>query len=157
MMNNRFGRPPYTDPNTNIVYQTNQAEFEGWLTKQSQWLKDWRRRYFILKGSKLFFAKSEFSTPHGMIDLSTCTTVKSADIKSRKCNSFEISTPETTFLLYADTDKEKDDWIGSVGRAIVRCSSTYQGGPAATGRDDTQYYDSDSDYTNSSNNPYFND
>ena len=29
----------------------------SWLTKQSAWLKDWRRRYFILKGSKLFFAK----------------------------------------------------------------------------------------------------
>jgi hypothetical protein len=29
----------------------------GWLTKQSSWLKEWRRRYFILKGSKLFFAK----------------------------------------------------------------------------------------------------
>ena len=27
------------------------------LTKQSAWLKDWRRRYFILKGSKLFFSK----------------------------------------------------------------------------------------------------
>jgi hypothetical protein len=60
-----------------------------------------------------------------MIDLSQCTTVKSADLKSKKRNSFEISTPETTFLLYADTEKEKDDWIGSVGKSIVRCSSTY--------------------------------
>eukprot|EP00560_Eucampia_antarctica_P000064 CAMPEP_0197832912 /NCGR_PEP_ID=MMETSP1437-20131217/16819_1 /TAXON_ID=49252 ORGANISM="Eucampia antarctica, Strain CCMP1452" /NCGR_SAMPLE_ID=MMETSP1437 /ASSEMBLY_ACC=CAM_ASM_001096 /LENGTH=138 /DNA_ID=CAMNT_0043436569 /DNA_START=377 /DNA_END=793 /DNA_ORIENTATION=- len=138
-----------------MMYETNQADFEGYLTKQSQWLKDWRRRFFILKGSKLFFSKSERARPHGMIDLSTCTTVKSADLKSRKRNSFEISTPETTFLLYADSEKEKDDWIGSAGRAIVRCSSTFQGNTNETGRDD-HHYDSDSDYTNSSNNPYFN-
>lgn len=60
-----------------------------------------------------------------MIDLASCTTVKSADLKSRKRHSFEISTPEITYLLYADTEKEKDDWIGNVGKAIVQCSRTF--------------------------------
>ena len=87
--------------------------------------QDWRRRYFLLKGSKLFFGQNDYGTPHGMIDLVHCTTVKSADIKSGKRHSFEISTPELTYLLYADTEQEKDDWIGRVGKAIVRCSSTY--------------------------------
>merc|ERR1719343_1185314 len=120
-----MSRPPYVDPNTNIIYDTDNAEYEGFLTKQSMWLKDWRRRFFLLKGSKLFYCSNELSTPHGMIDLALCTTVKSADLKSRKRNSFEISTPEITYLLYADTEQEKDDWIGRVGKAIVRCSSTY--------------------------------
>ena len=79
----------------------------------------------MLKGSKLFFGKNEYTSPHGMIDLAHCTTVKSADLKSKKRHSFEISTPEMTYLLYADTEQEKDDWIGRVGKAIVRCSSTY--------------------------------
>ena len=73
----------------------------------------------------MFFGKNEYSSPHGMIDLAQCTTVKSADLKSKKRNSFEISTPELTYLLYADTEQAKDDWIGRVGKAIVRCSSTY--------------------------------
>jgi len=120
-----MSRPPYVDPNTNIIYDTDNAEYEGFLTKQSMWLKDWRRRFFLLKGSKLFYCSNEYSTPHGMIDLALCTTVKSADLKSHKRNSFEISTPEITYLLYADTEQEKDDWIGRVGKAIVRCSSTY--------------------------------
>mmetsp|Transcript_22517 Transcript_22517/g.31755 ORF Transcript_22517/g.31755 Transcript_22517/m.31755 type:complete len:166 (+) Transcript_22517:149-646(+) len=154
-------RAPYVDPNTQIVYQVNDAEVEGWLTKQSMWLKDWRRRYFILKGSKLFFSKNEYSSPHGMIDLAQCTTVKSADLKSSKRFSFEISTPETTYLLFADNEKEKDDWIGSVGRSIVRCSGTFQSKEYGTSQShgydqDTNGYDSD-DFSNSSNNPYFND
>jgi hypothetical protein len=100
--------------------------------------QDWRRRYFFLKGSKLFFGKNEWGSPHGMIDLAHCTTVKSADLKSRKRHSFEISTPETTFLLYADTEQEKDDWIGRVGKAIVRCSSTYYNNNNAGGRQQQQ-------------------
>lgn len=101
-----------------------------------------------------------------MIDLSQCTTVKSADLKSKKRNSFEISTPETTFLLYADTEKEKDDWIGSVGKSIVRCSSTYyrsgnnntnNSNAAAAGGQQQQQEDDDDDIYSDDGNGYFND
>ena len=34
-----LARPPYVDPNTNIIFDTDNAEYEGWLTKQSMWLK----------------------------------------------------------------------------------------------------------------------
>lgn len=60
-----------------------------------------------------------------MIDLSSCMTVKSAELKAQKRNALEVSTPETTFLMFADSEKEKDDWIGAVGRAIVKSSTTY--------------------------------
>ena len=35
----RIVRPPYVDPQTTIIYDTDNAEYEGWLTKQSTWLK----------------------------------------------------------------------------------------------------------------------
>lgn len=68
-------------------------------------------------------------------------------------------------LHYIDDEKSKDDWIGSVGRSIVRCSSTYvsrggqnQGGDKGNTRNTIDEEDDDSDdYSNSSNNPYFND
>jgi len=107
------------------------------------------------------------------MDLAVCTTVKSADLKSKKRHSFEISTPETCYLLYADTESEKDDWIGRVGKAIVRCSRTYysnqnqqqqQSGPG-TGyansygmQQQEEEEDEDDIYTNDDpDNPYFND
>jgi hypothetical protein len=100
-----------------------------------------------------------------MIDLAHCTTVKSADLKSKKRHSFEISTPEMTYLLYADTEQEKDDWIGRVGKAIVRCSSTYyaQNSEAQSNnqqQQNRQEEDDDDDiyYEDPNNpNPYFND
>lgn len=98
-----------------------------------------------------------------MLDLALATTVKSADLKSKKRHSMEISTPETCYLLYADTESEKDDWIGRVGKAIVRCSRTYYSkaqmndgsqNPMANENND----DDDDIYTNDDpNNPYFND
>jgi hypothetical protein len=65
------------------------------------------RRYFVLKNSKLFFCKSEYTVPHGMIDLSTCMTVKSAELKAGKKNAIEVSTADTVYYMFADTEKEK--------------------------------------------------
>ncbi len=60
-----------------------------------------------------------------MIDLSTCMTVKSAELKAGKKNAIEVSTNDSTFYMYADSEKEKDEWIGAIGRAIVQSSVTY--------------------------------
>ena len=60
------------------------ADFEGYLTKQSAWLKEWRKRYFLLKENQLHFCKTSDSQPHGTIDLKECLTVKSAEEKTGK-------------------------------------------------------------------------
>jgi hypothetical protein len=105
-----------------------------------------------------------------MMDLAHCTTVKSADLKAKKRHSFEISTPDTCYLLYADTETLKDDWIGRVGKAIVRCSRTYYpsqvnnngggnvGGGGMSNVDEENEEDDDDIYTNDDpDNPYYND
>lgn len=106
-------------------YDLSEPDFQGELTKRSVWLKEWRPRYFVLKGNKLFFCKTKGDTPHGMIDLSECLTVKSAEEKTNKRYCFEVATPESTFYMYAETEKEKDEWIGAIGRAIVQFSSAF--------------------------------
>eukprot|EP00640_Fibrocapsa_japonica_P009916 CAMPEP_0113943556 /NCGR_PEP_ID=MMETSP1339-20121228/26020_1 /TAXON_ID=94617 /ORGANISM="Fibrocapsa japonica" /LENGTH=77 /DNA_ID=CAMNT_0000948459 /DNA_START=275 /DNA_END=508 /DNA_ORIENTATION=+ /assembly_acc=CAM_ASM_000762 len=60
-----------------------------------------------------------------MIDLASCITVKSAEAKAGKRNAFEVATPEQVFLMVADSEKEKDEWVGNIGKAIVKSSSMY--------------------------------
>jgi hypothetical protein len=59
-------------------------DFEGYLTKQSAWLKEWRKRYFVLKENQLHFCKQKGVDPHGTVDLQQCLTVKSAEEKTGK-------------------------------------------------------------------------
>ena len=151
-------RPPFIDSLTGICYEANNPDFEGWLTKESMWVKDWRRRYFLLKASRLFFARSPNAAPHGMVNLSQCTTVKSAGLKSRRAYSFEVTDMNATYLLYAESEKDKDDWIGQIGRAIVKESGTYQR-ENSKDLDDAEHNideDNGSIYSNDSDSPYFN-
>ena len=63
--------------------------------------------------------------------MSSCTTVKSADDESYKTNSFvsylwtlQIQKLEVNggwiFYMYAENNKEKEEWIGALGRAMVK-------------------------------------
>ena len=52
-----MARPPFHDQKTGVRYDCNNPDHAGWLRKESAWLKDWRPRFFVLKGSNLFFAK----------------------------------------------------------------------------------------------------
>lgn len=106
-----------------LVLPPGKSTCEGFLTKQSQWLKQWRRRYFYLFGNQLYFCAKKGDKPHGVVDLSLCLTVKSADLKTSKRHSFEVSTPTDTYLLFADDEAGKDEWIGAIGKAIVQNST----------------------------------
>ncbi len=48
----------------------------------------------------------------------------------------QVSTTKNTYFMYAATEKEKDDWIGYIGRAIVQSSGTYMGEDDGDNSDD---------------------
>jgi len=61
-----------------------------------------------------------------VIDVSKCLSIKGAEDApvNNKPHAFEISTSDRSQPMYfiADTEKEKEEWITSVGRAIVKNS-----------------------------------
>ncbi|CAM6033901.1 unnamed protein product [Sphagnum compactum] len=106
----------------------NNPERSGWLLKQGEYIKTWRRRWFVLKEGHIFWFKENYvspnSKPRGVILVRNCLTVKGAEDVLNKQFAFEISTSKETMYFIADTDKEKEDWINSIGRSIVRHSKS---------------------------------
>ena len=105
-------------------------ERTGWLMKQGEHIKTWRRRWFVLKQGKIFWFKSDAvtqnSTPRGVIDVSNCLSVRGAEDALNKPFAFEVSSKTQALFFIADNDKAKEDWINAIGRAIVRHSASLQ-------------------------------
>ncbi|KAL4458632.1 hypothetical protein ABPG75_013497 [Micractinium tetrahymenae] len=105
-----------------------QPERSGWLMKQGEFVKTWRRRWFILKDGKIFWFKTDIvgpsTQPRGIIEVNRCLSIKGAEDAINKPHAFEISTTDQNMYFIADSDKEKEDWINAVGRAIVRHSKS---------------------------------
>ncbi|XVF68958.1 hypothetical protein PTKIN_Ptkin11bG0042500 [Pterospermum kingtungense] len=62
------------------------------------------------------------STPRGVVSVAYCLTVKGAEDVVNKAFAFELSTRDSTMYFVADTEKDKEDWINSIGRSIVQQS-----------------------------------
>ncbi|KAJ9520198.1 hypothetical protein QJQ45_030120 [Haematococcus lacustris] len=98
----------------------------GWLTKQGEYIKSWRKRWFVLKQGKIMWflddAVTADSVPRGVIDVNKCLSIKGAEDTINKAYAFEISTHTESMFFIAESEKEKEDWINAVGRAIVKHS-----------------------------------
>ena len=120
------GQDPNPDDYKGIEFWTD-PERAGWLTKQGDYIKTWRRRWFVLKQGKLLWFKDPAavyrgSSPRGVVSVSGCLTVKGAEDIVNKAFAFELSTRDSTMYFVADAEKEKEDWINSIGRSIVQHS-----------------------------------
>ncbi|CAL1361228.1 unnamed protein product [Linum trigynum] len=116
---------PSPEDYSDIEFWSN-PERSGWLTKQGEYIRTWRRRWFILKQGKLLWFKDSVvtraSVPRGVIAVGKCLTVKGAEDILNKPFAFELSTNQDTMYFIADSDKEKEEWINSIGRSIVQHS-----------------------------------
>ncbi|KAB2596247.1 pleckstrin y domain-containing protein 1-like [Pyrus ussuriensis x Pyrus communis] len=120
-----MGQTEQTNDYEGVEFWSN-PERTGWLTKQGEYIKTWRRRWFVLKQGKLFWFKDSAvnrgSSPRGVIPVASCLTVKGAEDVLNKQYAFELSTRSETMYFIADSEKEKEDWINSIGRSIVQHS-----------------------------------
>lgn len=127
-LNSILGLGPSNEELTEGVEFWHSPERSGWLMKQGDYIKTWRRRWFVLKEGKIFWFLNnnvtKDSKTRGVIDVGKCLSVKGAEDAIHKANGFELSTRTETKYFVADSSKEKEEWINSIGRAIVRHSNS---------------------------------
>ena len=109
-----------------VLWDPNEADMEGWLSKKSAWLGEWRARFFVLKGGKLFYCKSEIAAPHGMINLVDCISIRAVDERvAKKSFAFEVTLHDERFLLCSNSTQQQESWVTAIKKSILRHASIY--------------------------------
>jgi len=104
-----------------ILYNRNlQAVKEGYLTKQGKTFKTMRKRWFLLNDFGLSYYKSpEQQFPLGYIAIEAIKSVDCPQLskhtgKSSQSNIFNITTPQRTYILNAETSTEVKEWMEAI-------------------------------------------
>jgi len=100
---------------------------DGFLTKQGGAIKTWKKRWFVLKGPKLWYFKSKTDTcAKGFIELEATTLVRDESTNKKKKTMFSIQARglkgRRVFMMYPDTQQETAEWIEAIRRNIAACS-----------------------------------
>ncbi|XP_078067355.1 diacylglycerol kinase eta-like isoform X1 [Mustelus asterias] len=82
---------------------------EGLLLKQTSSFQRWKKRYFKLRGRKLYWAKDSKSLIFDEVDLSNASVAETSTKNIN--NSFTVITPFRKLILCAENRKEMEDWI----------------------------------------------
>ncbi|GAA5816418.1 hypothetical protein MFLAVUS_009947 [Mucor flavus] len=95
-------------------------EHEGWLHKQSDKYKTWNKRWFVLKGSNLFYFKSPKDVRmKGIINLRGYKIIVDEAIHAGKYCFKAQHDRERTFFFYTDTEDSMRVWLKMLMKTTI--------------------------------------
>jgi len=99
----------------------NYAEKGGYLTKKGHKVKNWKRRWFVLKfGTLTYFKNPRDSTALGSIPLNTIHKITMGLQEIERPYCFEIQTSNhVNYLISADDAKEMKVWAQAIAHSRV--------------------------------------
>eukprot|EP01120_Amphizonella_sp_Union-15-10_P016333 TRINITY_DN8582_c0_g1_i1.p1 TRINITY_DN8582_c0_g1~~TRINITY_DN8582_c0_g1_i1.p1 ORF type:complete len:102 (-),score=14.07 TRINITY_DN8582_c0_g1_i1:42-347(-) len=92
---------------------TDQAIKYGYLIKEGQTHKTWRRRFFVLEPEKLTYYCS-LKKYKGEIQLNQVTKVIPIVGYRKKSNCLELETSQRVYHIYAPTEEEIKSWYDAL-------------------------------------------
>ncbi|CCF53871.1 uncharacterized protein UHO2_00985 [Ustilago hordei] len=92
----------------------------GYLEKKGEKRKTWKKRWFVLRSSKLAYYKNdkEYQLLR-FIDVGDIKTVASVELK-KSVNTFGIVTPKRTFYVRASSRAELESWIEALNEIMTQ-------------------------------------
>ncbi|XP_052130454.1 diacylglycerol kinase eta-like [Frankliniella occidentalis] len=103
---------------------------EGYLMKQTSSFSRWRRRYFKLQGTKLYYAKNNKAVIFDEIDL-TDSTVTNLIVRN-VAHTFQVISPCRRLALAAETRCLMEEWVSALKTAShrpgTRIGNDFEGG-----------------------------
>jgi hypothetical protein len=131
---NKYLKKKYVGSEENKKFELerefNMKEFEkrGFLYKQGEKNKSWRKRFFIIQQNEISYYKSEKdSTPAGFfffytlgtIVVEPTTLISFIDERQvEKTNCFAIVLGKRTYLLNCDDDEQLAEWVCCLRAAV---------------------------------------
>ena len=84
---------------------------QGYLTKQGNRFKTWKIRWFTLTPTNLAYHRSYQRELIDQILLSAVEKIEDGYSRSGINNSLVVITHGRTYLMYAESSQDRDDWL----------------------------------------------
>jgi len=104
------------------IASLNFPERQGYLTKQGSFIKNWKRRLFLLQNGLLLYyndANDYPLKPQGIVPVSEECSVQRVTLPDVVGFAIELYHPSLDcYLMCADTAEERDAWIDDLNKTI---------------------------------------
>jgi len=99
----------------------------GWMKKQGGSVRNWKRRYFILKGKHLYYyAFPKDANFKGRLDLDPSSSVSESPVRQSE-HALSVNTSKRIFVMYSEgavPQQDRREWMDAINAAIKRCDGS---------------------------------
>jgi hypothetical protein len=97
-------------------FQSDKIWLEGYLEKESRWLKIWRKRWCVLTSTGLYAYRAEGDIKNSTesVLLDDFSSVKTTFQGEKRKHVIRIETPQRTLLLSARSEMEMHKWMNAI-------------------------------------------
>jgi hypothetical protein len=99
------------------------AQKKGWAKKCGGVVRNWKRRWFVIRGLMLHYYVNEGGLQKGTVELPDARRIERAP-ECKFQPALKIEMPKRTYYMVCDTMEEVDEWIEAMNMA---CSPSYLG------------------------------
>lgn len=94
---------------------------KGWVFKQSEYLKKWRKRYMVVSQTHIATYESEdlTKTPTCTLFSKYCRGIKTDEDTTKKQFGFKVDYDGRDFLFYVENADDLRKWLNVIGKVIV--------------------------------------
>merc|ERR1711879_36762 len=94
-------------------------DMDGYLTKKGAKVKNWKRRWFVLKGDTLYYYKTRTDLEQkGEIQINTSTSCTMEGKKDDGKYYFTIVTPKRKYKMFANSEETVNLWVQLITKLI---------------------------------------
>jgi len=113
-----------TTKDNSWIREIETSEREGFMTKMGNRLKTWKRRFFVMRDGFLYYYRSHNGGQEmrGAIPLYNCKIEISREIPIEQLG-FQIITAIRSYHVYADTDRETQEWMDAITKHKITIES----------------------------------
>ena len=87
----------------------------GWMKKKGGIVKNWKKRWFELRGSRIYYYTENGGELKGTIELSKDSVAKAdPDLKNQPALSVQSNARSRIYQMVTDSKEERDHWVSEI-------------------------------------------
>ena len=87
----------------------------GWMKKKGGIVKNWKKRWFELRGSRIYYYTENGGELKGTIELSKDSVAKAdPDLKNQPALSVQSNARSRIYQMVTDSKEERDRWVSEI-------------------------------------------
>jgi len=111
-------QPSQPAPPQNIKKESgNDIVKQGYMMKKGDLIKNWKKRYFVLKSNKIL---NYYESDNAVMVKGSCSLKKVNNVKKKSGQSFEIDTPKRKWCFACKDEKVRDAWVQAIQHVMEK-------------------------------------